>query len=135
MKQSKQIVIAGIVLAACAGVTASAQDWYHDRLARYEGHQGHAQVFAQINADLDHIGSLNASAKENARLQRTKEELTRMQSDLDQGRFDNGMTNDVTDSLKKSSEDQRLSMQDRAVLQEDLEKLHDYQKNHDHWKQ
>ena len=32
-----------------------------------------------------------------------------MQPDLDHGRFDNGLLNDVIDSIKKSSNDQLLS--------------------------
>ena len=92
-------------------------------------------MFAQVRSDLDHIWSAqNASEKENTRLERTKEELTKMQADLDQGRFDNGLLNDVIDSIKKSSDDQRLSPRDRAVLSDDLTRLHDYQVNHNHWK-
>jgi hypothetical protein len=66
-------------------------------------------------------------------LDKTKEELTKMQADLDQGRFDNGLLNDVIDSIKKSSDDQRLAPRDRAVLSDDLNRLHDYQVNHNHW--
>jgi hypothetical protein len=57
-----------------------------------------------------------------------------MQGDLDQGRFDNGILNDVIDSLKKSADDERLAPRDREVLRDDLVRLHDYQLNHDHWK-
>jgi len=56
-----------------------------------------------------------------------------MQADLDQGRFDNGLLNDVIDSIKKSSDDQRLSPRDRDVLNDDLNRLHDYQLNHKNW--
>ena len=89
----------------------------------------------QVRSDVDHIWSARgASEKENARLDRTKEELTKMQGDLDQGRFDNGILNDVIDSLKKSADDERLAPRDREVLRDDLVRLHDYQLNHDHWK-
>jgi hypothetical protein len=56
-----------------------------------------------------------------------------MQADLDQGRFDNGLLNDVIDSLKKSANDQRLSPRDRDVLNDDVSRLHDYQLNHNRW--
>ena len=56
-----------------------------------------------------------------------------MQADLDQGRFDNGLLNDVIDSLRKSANDQRLSPRDRDVLSDDVNRLHDYQRNHNHW--
>ena len=130
----KQRITAGLILAVFVLSSASAQDWYHDREARYQGEQWRSQVFTQVRADLDHIWSARgASGKENERLDRTKEELTKMQADLDQGRFDNGLLNDVIDSLKKSSDDQRLAPRDRAVLSDDLNRLHDYQQNHNHW--
>jgi hypothetical protein len=95
---------------------ASAQDWYHDRDARYQGDQWRSQVFTQVRSDLDHIWSAQgASEKESARLNKTKEELTKIQADLDQGRFDNGLLNDVIDSIKRSADDQRLSPRDRGV--------------------
>ena len=129
----KKSMTAVLFMASVVSI-ASAQDWYHDRDARYQGEQWRPQVFAHVHTDLDHIWSAqNASEKENARLQRTRDELTRMQGDLDQGRFDNGLLNDVIDSLKKSSNDQRLSPQDRGVLSDDLARLHDYQVNHNHW--
>jgi hypothetical protein len=129
----KQSMTAVLILAFVTSI-ASAQDWYHDREARYQGEQWRPQVFSQVGLDLDHIWSArNASEKENTRLQRTKEELSKMQGDLDQGRFDNGLLNDVIDSLKKSADDQRLSPRDRAVLSDDLSRLHDYQINHNHW--
>jgi cell division protein FtsB len=131
----KKSITVGLILAAFALSSAFAQDWYHDRDARYQGTQWRAQVFTQVRADLDHIWSARgASEKENQRLDKTKEELTRMQADLDQGRFDNGILNDVIDSLKKSADDQRLSPKDRAVIADDLNRLHDYQQNHNHWK-
>jgi hypothetical protein len=40
----------------------------------------------------------------------------------------------VIDTLKKSADDQRLSPRDRAVIADDLNRLHDYQQNHNHWK-
>jgi hypothetical protein len=39
-----------------------------------------------------------------------------MQADLDQGRWDNGILNDVIDSIRKSSNDDRLAQRDRALL-------------------
>src|SRR5579864_5155009 len=122
-----------LILASLTSI-AFAQDWYHDRDERYRGDQWRPHVFSHVREDLEHIRSArNASEKENARLERTKEELTKMQADLDQGRFDNGLLNDVIDSLRKSSNDQRLSPRDRDVLNDDVNRLHDYQRNHNHW--
>jgi hypothetical protein len=131
----KRTVLTGFIVAALGVSSAYAQDWYHDRDARYQGTQWKAQLFTQVRTDLDHIWSARgASEKENQRLENTKQELATMQIDLDQGRFDNGKLNDVIDSLKKSANDQRLSPQDRAVIADDLDRLHQYQQNHNHWK-
>ncbi len=95
-----------LILASMTTMAFAQDDWYHDRDARYQGDQWRGQVFAQVRSDLDHIWSAQgASEKENTRLEKTKEELTKMQADLDQGRFDNGLLNDVIDSIKKSSDD------------------------------
>jgi hypothetical protein len=129
----KQNIRTLLILASVTSI-AFAQDWYRDRDARYYGDQWRPHVFTYVRQDLDHIWSArNASEKENARIDRTKEELTRMQADLDQGRFDNGLLNDVIDSLKKSADDERLSSRDRDVLNDDVNRLHDYQLNHNHW--
>ena len=130
----KQVMTAVLLLASVTSIAYS-QDWYHDREARYQGDQWRGQIFSEVRSDLDHIWSARgASEKENARLDKTKEELSKMQADLDQGRFDNGLLNDVIDSIKKSADDQRLSPRDRDVLSDDLNRLHDYQLHHNHWK-
>jgi hypothetical protein len=129
----KRSMAAIFILASVISI-AFAQDWYHDREERYRGDQWRPHVFSEVRQDLDHIWSARfASEKENARLDKTKEELTKMQADLDQGRFDNGLLNDVIDSIRKSADDQRLSPRDREVLNDDLNRLHDYQLHHNHW--
>ena len=131
----KRNLTAALTLAGLLTLSAGAQDWYHDRDQRFQGQQWKAQVFTEVRTDLDHVWSArNASEKENARLERTKEELTKMQGDLDQGRFDNGILNDVIDSIRKSADDQRLAPRDRAVLSDDVARLKQYQDNYKHWK-
>jgi len=131
----KRNIIAGLLLAAFVTLSGPAQDWYADRDARYQGEQWRSQVFIQVRSDLDHIWSApGSSEKENARLDKTKEQLTDLQAKLDQGKFDNDQLNDVIDSIRKSSNDQRLAPRDRAVLTDDLARLKDYQDNYKHWK-
>jgi uncharacterized coiled-coil DUF342 family protein len=128
-------ITAGLILAACVTLSGFAQDWYHDRDARYQDEQWRSQLFAQVRSDLDHIWSARgASEKEDARLEKTKEELMELQAKLDHGQFDNGTLNDVIDSIRKSANDQRLAPRDRAVLSDDLTRLHDYQLNYKTWK-
>ncbi len=123
---------AGVIVAALA-FSAAAQDWYHDREERFRGEQWRAHIFMHVRTDLDHVWSaFRASDKERQRLDRTKEELTQMQADLDHGRWDNGILNDVIDSIRKSSDDQRLAERDRAVLADDLVRLKEFQDQHNH---
>jgi hypothetical protein len=130
----KRNITAGLVLAAFVTLSAVAQDWYANRDARYQGEQWRSQLFTQVRSDLDHVWSRGASEKENTRLDKTKEELTELQAKLDRGQFDNGTLNDVIDSIRKSSDDQRLAPRDRAVLSDDVARLKDYQDNYKHWK-
>src|ERR1700761_6236519 len=130
----KRSITAVLILASMTSI-GFAQDWYHDREARYQGEQWRPQVFTQVRSDLDHIWSARgASEKENTRLEKTKEELTELQAKLDQGRFDNGTLNDVIDSLRKSANDDRLSPRDRSVIADDVNRLHEFQANHNAWK-
>ena len=129
----KRIITAGVIFAALA-LSASAQDWYHDRDERFRGEGWRPHVFEHVRTDLEHVWSaVRASDKERTRLERTKEELTHMQADLDHGRWDNGILNDVIDSIRKSSNDDRLAQRDRAVLADDVVRLKEFQDQHNHW--
>jgi hypothetical protein len=86
-----------------------------------------------VRTDLEHVWSaVRASDQERRRLERTKEELNQMQADLDKGRWDNGILNDAIDSIRKSSNDERLVERDRAVLADDLARLKEFQDRHNH---
>ena len=129
----QRFLTVGVIMTALA-LTAVAQDWYHEREERFRGEQWRAHVFMHVRSDLEHVWSGRASDKERKRIERTEEELTKMQADLDQGRFDNGILNDVIDSIRKSSNDDRLAPRDRNILADDLVRLKDYQEHHDHWR-
>jgi hypothetical protein len=129
----KHGIIAGLILTAWA-VTAIGQDWYHEREERFRGEAWKPHVFMNVKDDLDHVWSaFHASDKERKRIERTKDELTKMQEDLDHGRWDNGLLNDSIDSIRKSSNDQRLAPPDRQVLADDVIRLKDYQDHHNQW--
>jgi len=129
----QRFLTVGVIMTALA-LTAVAQDWYHEREERFRGEQWRAHVFMHVRSDLEHVWSGRASDKERKRIERTEEELTKMQADLEQGRFDNGILNDVIDSIRKSANDDRLAPRDRNVLADDLVRLKDYQDHHDHWR-
>jgi hypothetical protein len=128
----KRIFTAGVIVAALA-VSAMAQDWYRDREERFRGEEWRSHVFMHVRTDLEHVWSaVRASDKERKRLERTKQELAQIQTDLDQGRWDNGILNDVIDSIRKSSNDDRLAQRDRAVLADDLTRIKQVQDQHNH---
>jgi hypothetical protein len=84
-----------------------------------------------VKTDLEHTWSaVRASNQERKRLETTEGELTKIQADLDQGRWDNGILNDVIDSIRKLSNDNRLAERDRAVLADDLNRLKQFQDQH-----
>jgi hypothetical protein len=120
-------------MVAALATTLVAQDWYHDRDARFHGEEWRAQVFTNVRTDMEHIWTGAAADRERTRIVKTEEELTKLQGDLERGRFDNGILNDVIDSIRKSSNDERLNERDREVLADDLVRLKDYQDHHNHW--
>jgi hypothetical protein len=130
--KNKQPFKISLTLLAIAGCMLS-QDWRHGRDEFFRGNW-HSRVFVQVRNDVDHIYSAGAAAdKERRRLDRTKEELTGLQSKLDQGVWDDGTVNDVIDSLRKSADDQRLAPQDRQILADDAARIHDYQAHRKEW--
>lgn len=125
-----RILICSMMAAfSCYG---AAQDWYHEREERYRGEEWRAHLFREVRADLEHVWAPRAGEKERVRLQKTEEELTRMQADLETGRWDNGILNDVIDSIRKTSNDNRLSPNDRDVLADDVRRLKEFQDQHNH---
>jgi hypothetical protein len=123
----------GVILTALT-VSAFAQDWYKQRDERFRGDKWRPHVFDQVRTDLEHVWSGHAADQERTRLQKTQDELRKMQADLDQGRWDNGILNDVIDSIRKSSNDDRLAQRDKAVLADDVNRLKEFQDQHNRGK-
>ena len=94
----KQLFTTGILMAALT-ISAAAQDWYHQREDRFHGDEWKSHIFMQVRTDLEHVWSGHAAEREHDRLVKTEQELTKMQADLDRGRWDNGILNDVIDSV------------------------------------
>jgi hypothetical protein len=118
------------VMIVALGLTAAAQDWYHQRDERFRGERWRSHLFAEVRTDLDHVWNGRAADRERERLARTEQELSQLQADLDHGRWDNGILNDVIDSIQKSSNDERLAPRDRDILADDLRRLHEFQDQH-----
>jgi len=123
-------LISMILAIAALTLTASAQDWYREREDRYRGEQWRPRIFMHVRSDLEHVWNGRAAERERQRIDKTEQELTKMQADLDQGRWDNGILNDVIDSIRKSSNDERLVPRDRDVLADDVRRLKEFQDQH-----
>ena len=54
----KHILKASLIMLACFGFTAAAQDWYHDRDARFRDEQWRRHLFGHVRMDLDHVQSV-----------------------------------------------------------------------------
>ncbi len=129
----RRAITMSVVISALA-LSAIAQDWYQSRKERFHGEEWRPHIFEYVRTDLEHVWSAaQAKDRERVRLDKTKEELYKMQVDLEQGRFDNGLLNDVIDSLRKSSNDDLLAGPDKEVLADDVVRLKDFQNNHDQW--
>jgi len=127
----RRLLTSGIILAALA-FSAAAQDWYQQREEQINGEQWRLHLFTHVREDLEHVWTGVAKDKELERLTKTEDELTKMQADLDETRWDNGLLNDVIDSIAKSSNDDRLQARDRTVLADDLRRLKAFQDQHQH---
>jgi hypothetical protein len=130
----KKFVGAGILLLVCIGFSAVAQDWYHDRMGRFQGEGWRMHLFERVRADLDHV-QLTAwtTGKEAHRLERTKQELRDLQVKLENHRYDEHELDDVISSLRRSANDGRLPPRDRDVINDDLIRMREYRDRHEHW--
>ncbi len=126
-----KLLTAGLIMTALA-FSVAAQDWYQQREERFRGEGWRPHLFMHVRTDLEHVWSGRAADRERERLAKTEDELRQMQADLDHGRWDNGILNDVIDSIRKSSGDQRLAPRDRDVLADDLHRLKEFQDQHNH---
>ena len=125
----RRFLISSVILAAFA-FSAAAQDWYQQREISED--QWRLHLFERVRGDLEHVWSGLAKDRELERLTKTEDELTKMQADLDETRWDNGLLNDVIDSIAKSANDDRLKARDRSVLADDLRRLKAFQDQHNH---
>ena len=130
----KQIYKAGLMMLACFALTAGAQDWYHDRDARFRGEEWRGHLFAHVRADLDHVRSVTwPGGHDRYRLDKTQRELDELQGKLEAHHFDKDELDDVIASLHKVVSDNRMGPRDRDVLNDDLGRLREYREHHDRW--
>ena len=127
----RRFLTSGLVLAALA-FSAAAQDWYKQRQEQMNQEQWRLHLFDHVRDDLEHVWAGVAKDREVERLTKTEDELRKMQADLEQTRWDNGILNDVIDSVSKSANDDRLQARDRDILRDDVRRLKEFQDQHQH---
>ena len=131
----KQIYKAGLIMLACFGLNAAAQDWYHDRDGRFHGGDWRGRLFEHVRMDLDHIQhSTWPGGGDRYRIERTKHELGELQVKLEHGRYDEHELNDVIGAMNRVVADNHMGPRDREVLNDDLNRMRDYRAHHDHWR-
>jgi hypothetical protein len=127
--KNRIIPVALLVTVSLVG-SSFAQDWYHEREQVFARNDWRPQLFTQVRSDLDHIYSAQfAGGHENHRIDQTKERLTRLQDDMDHGRDDNNLLNDVVNEMENTAKDNRLAPRDRQVVADDVARLHEFQRS------
>ena len=112
-----RIIPAALLVVVFVVGSSFAQDWYHQRERAFAGDNWRPQLFSQVRSDLDHIYSAQfAGGHENQRIQQTKDRLSRLQDDMDHGRDDNNLLNDVVNEMENTAKDNRLAPRDREVV-------------------
>ena len=125
-----RIIPAALLVAVFVVGSSFAQDWYQERERVFAGNNWRPQLFSQVRSDLDHIYSAQfAGGNENHRIEQTKDRLSKLQDDMDHGRDDNNLLNDVVNEMENTAKDNRLSPRDRQVVADDVNRLHEFQRS------
>ena len=125
-----RIIPAALLVAVSVVGSSFAQDWYQQRERLFGGENWRPQLFSQVRSDLDHIYSAEfAGGNENHRIEQTKDRLSKLQEDMDHGRDDNNLLNDVVNEMENTAKDNRLAPRDREVVADDVSRLHDFQRS------
>ena len=138
-----QSILGAVLIVATSGV-ASAQDrdrdrdhdagFYQSRDQFYHGEHWRARLFERVRQDVDRVQSSTFPvSKDEFRLVKTKEELSRLQDKLTAGRYDEPELNDVVTSLQRVVDSNKLSPRDREMLSDDLNHLREYKEHHENW--
>jgi hypothetical protein len=125
-----RIIPAVLLTALSMAGTLFAQDWYQQRQQVFAGNNWRPQLFSQVRSDLDHIYNPQmAGGNEMRRIQQTKDRLTQLQADMDHGRDNNSLLNDVVNEMENTAKDKRLAPRDRQVVADDVARLHEFQRS------
>jgi len=106
----------------------------HDDYGAHVGRDRRMRLFQDIREDLDRATSSASPFRgDRERLDRTKFQLDELQTKMSQGVFDGRELNDVTDSLRRVVDSNRLAPRDRDILLDDLKRLDDFRARRDYY--
>jgi hypothetical protein len=118
---------------------ANAQDrnndsFYSNRDAYFHGEHWHARLFQRVRDDVEHVRADTwPQGGDTYRLDRTVDELSQLQGKMADHVYDESDLDAVIGTLTRVVSDNRMSSQDRDVLNDDLSRLRDYRSNHADW--
>ncbi len=99
----------------------------HDDYGAHLGQDRRMPLFQNIREDLDRATSSASPFRgDRQRLERTRYLLNDLQAKMSQGVFDERELNEVTGSLRRVVDSNRLAPRDRDILLEDLKRLDDF---------
>jgi hypothetical protein len=110
------------------------QSWYQSRDSFYREQGWRMRFFDRVRDDLNRIQAKAFTDNDDYRIERTKQELTDLQSKLAAGKYDEPELDSVIGALGKVVADNRLGGRDRDVLNDDLTRLRDYREHHENWR-
>jgi hypothetical protein len=109
-------------------------DDYGAHIGQDRGDNRRAMFFQRIREDLERATSDASPYRgDRQRLDRAKYQLGDLQAKMSKGVYDERELNDVTRSLKRIVESNRLDPRDRDILAEDLKRLDDFRAHHDRY--
>jgi hypothetical protein len=129
----------GLVLSSLVGNVAVAQS--HDDSASqqpqaeaYRGREWSMPLFNQVRKDLVRAKAAAISGSDRSRIDHTVLELTEMQGDLSNYWRNQHELDEILGSLRKVVTQDRLSPQDRDMLNGDLAKLRAFREDKNAWR-
>jgi hypothetical protein len=133
MRIVRSLTAAAGFLMLVGAAMAQNPDWYQHREERFRGENWRMHMFAEVKEDLDHVHTTIFHGRDELRIVKTKEELNQLQSDLEAHRYTQAKLDEVIGSLRSVVADNRMSAQDRDMLNDDLRRLRDYREHHENW--
>ncbi len=91
-------------------------------------------MFDRVRDDLNHIQTTSFSGiRDEYRLERVKQQLSDLQSQLADHRYNERELDDVINTLQRVATVDHVSGRDRDILTDDISRLRQFREHHDDW--